>query len=204
MCVCGFMYEWYLRYRTGSHASLYKYLNPHLIAIATLTGLSKNAQSLFEDSSKDTTNNNNNINNNNNNNKNNNENMANIYLIDGITGRTYDHTYHKHASLPISTVLYENRLIYSFWNTNDLMSEINILELWLNDYNDLPHNARAPAEGYYVTPNPLGIQNIFSSFNAPLPVITTRSYHFIKGYFLFFIFFFFFFFFEQIYTHIIF
>eukprot|EP01084_Bolivina_argentea_P248795 416248_1 len=89
-------------YRTGERGSIYKYLNPHLIGIATIE----------------------------------NNNILHIYLIDSITGRIYFHQYHNNVDINsninnhISLLLYENKFIYTFFNTQSLLTELQLIDLW--------------------------------------------------------------------------
>ncbi|ETO22708.1 hypothetical protein RFI_14487 [Reticulomyxa filosa] len=100
-----------------------------------------------------------------------------VYLIDSVTGRVYTHDYHANAAEPVSLLLYENKFVYSFWNTKTQLSEVLVADMWLNDPNDL----NADGHGYVVSSNPLGTENTFSSFNAPLPIITTQAYNYQYG-----------------------
>jgi len=134
-------------YRTGERGAIYKYLNPHLIAIATIEQA---------------------------------HNLLHVYLMDGVTGRVYLHQYHnnvEYGSGGISLLLYENKLLYSFYNKHSLLTEITSIDLWLSDPQNVPTKGRTPAEGYVVDDNPLE-NNVFSAFNAPLPFITSQAYNF--------------------------
>lgn len=135
-------------YRTGERGAIYKYLNPHLIGIATIDKK---------------------------------QNMLNVYLIDGITGRVYIHQYHQNVDIysgGISLLLYENKFIYTYFNQQTLLQEITSIDLWSSDPSSVPTKGRTPSEGYIVGENPLGDDNIFSSFNSPLPNPTYQAYNF--------------------------
>eukprot|EP01084_Bolivina_argentea_P320669 556430_1 len=77
----------------------------------------------------------------------------------------------------ISLLLYENKFIYTFFNTQSLLTELQLIDLWQSNPSNIPIKSRTPAEGYIVNENPL-LNNIFSSFNAKLPYITSQSYNF--------------------------
>jgi hypothetical protein len=99
-------------YRTGERGSLYKYLNPHLLAIASIE--------IMHD-------------------------ILHIYLLDGITGRVILHTYHDGClaeSVSVSLFLYENKFLYSFYNSQTLLTEVIVNDLWLTDPNSLPSKER--------------------------------------------------------------
>jgi len=134
-------------YRTGERGAIYKYLNPHLIGVATVEPAHK---------------------------------LLHIYLMDGVTGRVYLHQYHHNVEATsggISMLLYDNKFMYSLFNTQTMLTEITSIDLWMSNPQDVPTKGRTPSEGYVVGDNPLD-GNTFSSLNAPLPYITSQSYNF--------------------------
>jgi len=134
-------------YRTGERGAIYKYLNPHLIGVATV----ERAHGLLH-----------------------------VYLMDGVTGRVYLHQYHHYvdpAAGGISMLLFENKFMYSLFNTQTMLTEITSIDLWMSNPQDVPTKGRTPSEGYVVGDNPLK-DNVFSAFSAPLPYITSQSYNF--------------------------
>ena len=95
-------------YRTGERGAIFKYLNPHLIGVATV----ERAHSLMH-----------------------------IYLMDGVTGRVYLHQYHHNVEVEaggISMLLYENKFMYSLFNTQTMLTEITSIDLWMSNPQDVP------------------------------------------------------------------
>jgi len=97
-----------------------------------------------------------------------------------VTGRVYLHQYHHNvdpAAGGISMLLFENKFMYSLFNTQTMLTEITSVDLWMSNPQDVPTKGRTPAEGYVVGDNPLK-DNVFSAFSAPLPYITSQAYNF--------------------------
>lgn len=95
-------------YRTGERGAIYKYLNPHLIGVATVERA---------------------------------HNLLHIYLLDGVTGRVYLHQYHHNVEATaggISMLLYENKFMYSLFNTQTMLTEITSIDLWMSNPQDVP------------------------------------------------------------------
>ncbi|RHZ82351.1 hypothetical protein Glove_109g123 [Diversispora epigaea] len=97
----------------GNRSVLYKYLNPHIVAIATLSP-SKTADDL---------------------------NTLNIYLIDSVKGSILYHATHENvggssssssSSQPIQIVQVENTIVYHFWKDNQIEKgyEIVVYDLY--------------------------------------------------------------------------
>ena len=53
-----------------------------------------------------------------------------VFLIDAITGRTLKFFVHAHAAAPVSSVISEHALTYSFWNAEVDRQEVVSLEIF--------------------------------------------------------------------------
>lgn len=133
-------------YQTGERGALYKYLNPHLFAIATVDD----------------------------------HQLLHIYLLDGITGDILMHSFYEDCvshSL-VSLLIYENKFLITYYNSQTMMSELIVHDLWITDPNVLPTKERSAAEGYLKPENPL--KHTFSSiYNSSIsPFITSQVYNY--------------------------
>lgn len=90
----------------GDRGTLYKYINPNLIAIMT------------ESNSGNECNPDHNIN---------------IYLVDGVTGALVHSVHHPKSRAPAQMVHAENWLVYSYYHTKNRRTEISSLELFEGD-----------------------------------------------------------------------
>eukprot|EP01084_Bolivina_argentea_P170684 295772_1 len=112
-------------YRTGERGAIYKYLNPHLIGVATVNTVQDVLHVYLMDGI-----------------------TGRVYL------HQYHHNV-KRQSGHVSMLLYENKFVYSFWNAQSLTTEITSIDLWLSDPANVPTKGRTPSEGYIVEDNPL-------------------------------------------------
>ncbi|KAF2896776.1 hypothetical protein ILUMI_09394 [Ignelater luminosus] len=116
---------------------LYKYVNPNLLAIATIKDDSIHKH------------------------------VLNIYLVDGVTGLIVYSTVHKRADKPVHLVHSENWLVYSYYNERFRRIELGAIELYEGSVqsnstafsshavSQLPH---AEAQAYIFPGTPLAMQ----------------------------------------------
>jgi len=96
----------------------------------------------------------------------------NVYLIDAISGRTLYHTYHKNARNPVNIVQSENWVIYGFWNSYLLRTELVILELYENEEAFYQKHGNETATSF-VQPSVLSQSYLFPTQIKTLEVTTT-------------------------------
>ena len=97
-------------YVTGKHNVLFKYLNPNLLLVSTIseaTPFFKSRLSQQESGSS-----------------------VHLYAIDAVTGRVVYHVAHPNSAGPTHLVLSENWVAHSYWSTRHLRTELSVLELW--------------------------------------------------------------------------
>lgn len=82
---------------------IYKYINPHLIAVATLTNYTRNAATL------------------------------NVYVIDSVRGSIIDQSSHASVQGPIHLVHTENWVVYHYFNKEDKRYELSVIELYASE-----------------------------------------------------------------------
>lgn len=99
-----------LRY-IGDHAGvLHKYLNPHLIALATVRKVPASSRKTAVKRVSDPS--------------------VNIYLIDGVTGSIVERILHKNAEGPVHIIQSENVIVYHFWDVDMHQYHLSVLELY--------------------------------------------------------------------------
>jgi outer membrane protein assembly factor BamB len=95
---------------TGSHSVLFKYLNPNLLLVSTVSEhmpFYKNRGTQADAGSS-----------------------VHLYAIDSVTGHVTYHVAHPHSSGPTQLILSENWVVHSYWSTRHLRTELSVLELW--------------------------------------------------------------------------
>merc|ERR1712166_1640096 len=95
---------------TGGHSVLFKYLNPNLLLVSTVSEHSpfyKNRGTQADAGSS-----------------------VHLYAIDSVTGHVAYHVAHPHSTGPTNLVLSENWIVHSYWSTRHLRTELSVLELW--------------------------------------------------------------------------
>ena len=83
---------------------MFKYLNPHVVAVATLSNYTKNVATL------------------------------NVYVIDGIRGVIIDQVSHEGVQGPIHLAHAENWVVYHYNNRIDRRHEVGVLEMYESDH----------------------------------------------------------------------
>jgi hypothetical protein len=79
---------------------IYKYINPHSIAVATLSNYTKNAATL------------------------------NVYIVNGIKGTVIDQSTHESVQGPIHIQHSENWVVYHYYNKEEKRYEMSVIELY--------------------------------------------------------------------------
>lgn len=79
---------------------LYKYINPHTMAIATLSNYTKNAATLT------------------------------VYVINGVKGTIIDQVTHESVQGPVHLVHSENWLVYHYYSKEEKRHEMSVIELY--------------------------------------------------------------------------
>lgn len=136
----------------GNDGLLMKYLNPHLIAVATLEQKELGAA----------------------------DDILIVTLIDTVTGRIVRTYKHRDATTPVHLVRSENWAFCSYWNQGAQRTEIWSLSLYegevdpdaLNPWSSLPDA---------VTQDENGVAGTFSSFASNDPVALQKSFIFPQG-----------------------
>jgi hypothetical protein len=124
---------------TGSGHVLHKYINPHLIGVATLNQENQLARSLD------------------------------VYLIDSVTGETVYHTSHPYSEGPVHLAIDDNLVFYHYTNQKTKRYEAAIIELYSNDtsieqslVSALVHlNSRSKDFSAYQLPKPFALRQSY-------------------------------------------
>jgi hypothetical protein len=85
----------------GDDSVLVKYLNPHLVVVASMTDGA-----------------------------NGDENQLTIHILDSISGRLLHRCSHDHAALPVEVDVSENWITYSYWNPKANRAEMSVLVMY--------------------------------------------------------------------------
>jgi hypothetical protein len=95
---------------TGSHNVLFKYLNPNLLVVSTVSEATPFFKSRVSQSDAGGS--------------------VHLYAIDAVSGHIVYHVAHANAAGPTNLVLSENWVVHSYWNQRQLRTELSVLELW--------------------------------------------------------------------------
>jgi len=98
---------------TGMHEVMYKYLNPNLVAVSTVS----QHVPFFKGSKAGTTGSLSNP-------------SVHLYCIDTITGHVLYHVAHPSTMGPTNIALSENWVVHTYWNERNLRTELSVVELW--------------------------------------------------------------------------
>jgi len=96
-------------YVTGSHDVLYKYLNPNMIALSTVSDsppFFKGSKGQGRGSS------------------------VHMYCLDTVTGHILYHVAHPQSKGPTHMAISENWVAHTYWSERNLRTELSVLELW--------------------------------------------------------------------------
>lgn len=130
-----------------------KYLNPNLLAIATVrtekAGLHPLPNRKITDISDP---------------------AVVIYLIDVVTGTILEKRVHRHGQGPVSMSVVENMVVYHFWNSLDHRYEISVFELYESET-----ERKTSVLGTFEKNKK---EDLFSSTTAQLPEVLQQSYIF--------------------------
>jgi len=96
---------------TPHHDVLYKYLNPNLLAVSTVS----NNAPFFKGSKSAATEG---------------ESSVHMYCVDTVTGHIVYHVAHPSTTGPTNLALSDNWVVHTYWNTKHLRTELSVLELW--------------------------------------------------------------------------
>ena len=97
----------------GDGGYLYKYLNPNLLAVATVRIVNATSNHRVVPSLKRTT-----------------DPSVNLYLIDTITGALLDKFVHRGCEGPVTVVQSENSILYHYFNAATHQYEMSVVELY--------------------------------------------------------------------------
>lgn len=160
---------------TGDHNVLFKYLNPNLLVLSTISEAApffKNQARLAPGSESGSS--------------------VHLYAIDAVSGHVVYHVAHPNSGGPTHLVLSENWVAHSYWSQRHLRTELSVLELWedtgvdesmaellsKNIKNKLFGAAKVSTRtgGHFATSTDLPAHDIFSSMDQRAPQKEEQSF----------------------------
>lgn len=148
----------------GDDSVLTKYLNPHLIAVATVSSFVQDYSNLVENGTASA--------------------LLNLYLLDRVSGRVIHRMQVENAAGPVHTLLVENNAVVIYWNVRARRTELVSISLFegivdkyeLHPFSQSPvlSSKRADFSSFTHSP-PLAMHKTFVLPQAVLGITQTHS-----------------------------
>jgi len=94
-----------------------------------------------------------------------------VNVVDGVSGRILKRFSHKNCKGPVHSVLFDNTLIYSYWNVAARRNEVSVVGLFEGEINKRELNMWSSRDD-----DAVGAKRSFSSFDLEQPTVSQRTY----------------------------